>query len=935
MTPLERLEALDSRIAALQNGYPQLNRELPLDQRRPQMHGDLADFWTDSAAQRNKAALVALRREQLLAEIELRLGDQTLSDAHIHLLRTCLELPQYWQRQHLPQALRPQVYRVMFSTLRPNRRVHLPGAVVILAGGPEGIDPTPGTTQGSALLCSLAHGVEAFDDLRSLHVELCERLDDPKQSQPLLNLLQREQDRAVIRQADRLRYAWYADDLVTEQVQDLIDIQRAQLLAAWQNGNPTDLDAFETQLKTAMDLLPLMGSEWALATRYSLLLEKHLPAWLRQASPQGLAYIMQTMQALAGALEQAVAPGILTLEQFNQRNTLLGWVRNRLTEKLRRLAGKQKVPALHDIRISVTMARKIGPLFNPLSPSSYIAAASRPQVGSTIEMVTTTYRLDELALLNVAWLDVDYWLTARVQQPEQDAIEELTPKRVKAMVRELDAGASYIRYLRTHLLESAEAQWRQEMHGRINATRMHAELAKARHAGHLLPSPVQQGYRWAKAIIQYPDSNWRPTIEEHRISVRQLIILGHTVQGVLLINAEVDAVTSVVIYTPDAPDRRPWREFRTTRDLLRFLRGSAAIRQYVAQRVPLADASKVDALLRKGRLGTHTRRPTIDGNLFEACYRAQVRSLMAQADASSRDNTELLGQMALNGLRLLLDLLNFVLPAPAMWPLALGRAAISVWDYFEALERKDRDTMLHHFCAAISHSFDARNSFAGSTSLRRALRGLPPQPPLPLPPVQAVEVDPAKLRYRIDGVHGEGVYEKTGANPGLSQYYIRDAQGRFYHVNFDGHRWRATDPRQPDAYIKLPLKLLQNGTWVVDSPALWHDGLPDLTQLFDDCRLNPAVPGSAIADEQGLHDHDGQLYLQLAGRQLPVRRHLLANHYHLTIANAQRSAVHAWAVLRRQDGQWQVRVRQPGRSSDWLALPPGYSESLGNSLSNR
>lgn len=57
------------------------------------MHGDLADFWTDSAAQRNKAALVALRREQLLAEIELRLGDQTLSDAHIHLLRTCLELP--------------------------------------------------------------------------------------------------------------------------------------------------------------------------------------------------------------------------------------------------------------------------------------------------------------------------------------------------------------------------------------------------------------------------------------------------------------------------------------------------------------------------------------------------------------------------------------------------------------------------------------------------------------------------------------------------------------------------------------------------------------------------------------------------------------------------------------------------------------------------
>ena len=934
MTPLERLEALDTQIATLQQDYPRLARDIAGAQRRQRLHGDLASFWSDAQPTR-KSRLLALRREQLLAEIDLRLSDQTLGDDHIYLLRTCLELPLPWQRRHLPEAQRPQVYRVIFSTLRPNRRVHLPGAVVIVANTAEGTDLDTAAASGKALLCSLSHGIEAFDDLQALHVELCERLDDPRQSQPMLDLLCREQERDVIRQADRLRYEWYADDLLEEQVQDLLDIQRDQLSEVWQQDTQADLDDFDARIAQALDLLPLMGGERALATRYALLLEKHLPTWLRQTSAQGLAYIMQTLQDLAGAIEQAGAPGILTLEQFSERNTLLAWVRRRLTAKLRRLAAAQDVPDPQAIRISVTMARKTGPLFNPLATSSYIPAASRPQVGPTIEMVTTTYGLDELALINVAWLDIDYWLTAHVQQPETNAIAKLTPKRVKAMVRELNAGSGYVQYLRTHLIDSAEAQWRQEMHGRINATRMHAELAKAKYAGHLLPSPVQQGFRWARAIIHYPDSHWRPTIEEHRISVRQLIILGHTVQGVLLLNAEVASIASLVIYTPDAPDRRAWREFRTTRDLLRFLRGSAAMREYVARRVPLAQAEKVDALLRKGRLGAHTRRPTIDGNLFQACYLAEVRALMAQADAQSRDNQELLGEMALNGLRLLLDMLNLVLPIRAQWPLALGRAAISVWDYFDAMERNDRDAALHHFCAAISHSFDARNSFAGSTGLRRALRGLPPPPPLPLPFAQATEVDAGKLRYRIPGIHGEGVYEMAGVNPGLTQYYIQDAQGRFYHVNFDGHRWRATDPRQPDAYLKLPLKRLQNGTWVVDSPTLWHDGLPDLTQLFDDCRLNPTVQGTPVEGEDSLQDYDGLLYLQLTGRQLPVRRHLLANHYHLTIANAQRSPVKAWAVLRWQDGQWRIRVRQAGRSSDWLALPADYSESLGSSVSSR
>ncbi|MNC74511.1 hypothetical protein D3C75_1258810 [compost metagenome] len=73
-----------------------------------------------------------------------------------------------------------------------------------------------------------------------------------------------------------------------------------------------------------------------------------------------------------------------------------------------------------------------------------------------------------------------------------------------------------------------------------------------------------------------------------------------------------------------------------------------------------------------------------------------------------------------------------------------------------------------------------------------------------------------------------------------------------------------------------------------------------------------------------MYEDDGQLYLQAGPRQLPLRRHLLDKHYHLIIPDAQRAAIVAWAVLRWHQGNWRIRVRQTGRSSDWLALPAGY-----------
>ncbi|QXH35475.1 dermonecrotic toxin domain-containing protein [Pseudomonas muyukensis] len=922
MTPLERLEALDARIATLQQGQPVLARHLPQQRQRQQFFSDLAGFWhtKPSGGTSRKQQLARLRQAQLQAELELRLADGTLDDSDEFLLRTCLTYPLPWQRQPSGQA-RAEVFRPWFSTQTPNRRCRLPGTLVIVAAAP-GREAVPGQTTGKALLCSLPHGVEAFASLADLHVELCERLDDPLQSQALLGLVNRPEDLTTIGQADRLRYQWYADDPFEYQALALIDQQQATLNRLWDMpGSPS-----ASHLEAALDLTPSIGSAQPLATRYALLLEKHLPDWLREASTQQLAHVMQTLQELAGAIAQASAPGILTLEQFLQRDSLLPWVRARLGEGLRWNPGIDIPP--EQIRVSVTLARRIGPLVNPLIPSAYIVVTSRPQAGKTIEMVPVTYTLEQLALLNIAWFDSDYWITARVHRDDGEAIEALTPTRVRQLVRNLDAGTRYNRFLRQHLLDSEQA------HARINRARMHAEAAKARYAGHFLADTHGQGYAWARALIEHPEQRQRLTDDGQRICVRQLLIHSHTVHGLLLLNAETATSTRVVVYAPDAPDRRPWREYRTTRELLRELRANAKLRDYVVQRMPLANPDKIDKLLRKGRLAPHVQRPVIQGNLFHQVYRAEVRSLMAQTDASTRSNRELLGGFGLDTLRILLDLLSLVLPYPGMAALALGRLSISVLDGVQALGQDNPDEALHHAFAALSHSLDAINNvvaglspspgglkgFSGSTLMRRVFRGLPPPRPLTLPPSYSVPVEVSKLRYRIDGVHGEGVFERIGANAGLTQYYVRDGQGRYYHVSFDGQRWRATDPRQPDAYIKQPLKRLQDGTWVIDSPVLWHDGLPDVRQLLDDSQRVTPLTGLAVAAEPGLFDAEGMLYLHVNGRQLPVRRHLLAGHFHLQMPEGAPGAVQAWAVLRKVEGAWRIRIRQAGRSSDWLAL---------------
>lgn len=508
MLPLERIEFLDQQIIALLAQLPAADRQ-PLS--RQQLQGELAEYWAacDTQGRSRRVRLGDLRRALMHAELTLRLADGTLPAPEADALSLCLDLPNAWQRRPQPVATRAQVYRLVLSRSQPHSRAVLPGMFVVVTGNDEAAELTPEQALGPALLCGLAQGIEAYASLADLHLELCERLDDPLQGPPLLRLLVDDARIGNAAKADRLRYEWYPDDPVQAQVDSLIEAQRLRVNQAWASAQGAPAPAVET-LHNALSVAAEAGKQALLDTRYGLLLEKNLPNWLSKAGPQGLTHIMQTMQQLVAAGNRVAAPGILTLGQFRQQDSLQGWARARVEERLRHDHGLRYAAA--DIMIHVVHSRQAGPQLNPFHPSSYVTWRGFEHVGGQmIELIRESYPLHELALRNVAWFDYDYWLTARVTHRHGKPLPEaLNPAYIKAMIRHLNVGGSYHAYLKTQLIDSPVGGWRLNAHALVNRARMYAEAAKARYAGHLARNPDERAYRWVRQVLDYPHNALRP-----------------------------------------------------------------------------------------------------------------------------------------------------------------------------------------------------------------------------------------------------------------------------------------------------------------------------------------------------------------------------------------------------------------------------------------
>ncbi|UVL61265.1 hypothetical protein LOY54_25240 [Pseudomonas sp. B21-032] len=897
MQPLERLEEIDSAIHSILADTPQ-GPYIKLGQWRAALRQYYNQPFRPDSQQSRRERLRTLCAGQWQAEADLRLDDQTMSHAQHRLVSRIVTHPSAALRQGLPRAEQAQIKAVVLSASQPFWRTQLRSCLVITAA----------ETEDEVVLFSLAHGFEGFNNLQALTTELAERLDDEVQGAGLLDLLPAERQ-LQCRSAQTMTLATQEQDVFQHLLDAVIAHQRRALKNAWHAAAaPGPAIALQTRL----------GSAGSLATRYSALLDRHMPPWFRSTPLQGLTHMMQSLQELASAIELASAPGLLTLQQFQQRNTLLDYCRDTLRRRLLNDHGQDLDP--DKVLVSTTLIHQGGPLHIPTNPGSSVPGRSRPQAGDILIPVRRKRTLSELALENVSLFDVDYWLTARITHSDGRAIPWLSAGYVKRMVRDLDVAGSYEQFLRRHLLTASASHWRRQAYRDINRARMRAEAIKGRYAGYFRPDREERGYRWAMNVIDYPDSSNRPAVAGQKLDVQQLLIAGATAQGVLVISPQAtQGLPSILLYTPDAPDRKPWREFDDRSQLWQALQQSPSLQAYLIGRLARSAQTAARHLFASQHNQGQVRSLTITADFFAQCYQAEVRHFISNAAAQGTSTGQLDAEQVWQGIWLIVDLITVFLPSRVQVPLAFARCLWSIWDGLESLPQADAAKTLEHFYGALSHATDGLAHLGGSALMRQTMRRLPGRAPKLISPHLATQISPDKLRYRIDGHYHEGVYEQVSDYQGLSQYYIKDLADRYYRVSFDGSRWRIQDPRQPDAYLHLPIRRNAQGHWEYDAPVRWSEGLPDLPRLIDDSQL--ATPMLATAQENGILNSGGRYYLQWGARQLAVEPSLLMDQYRLVLPDHLKGAIPTSISLRWQTPNWHIRVRQTGRASDWLPLP--------------
>lgn len=855
--------------------------------------------------------LAAELQQRWRVQLDLRREDHTLEPDSIALMHRALAgtTDGLWIKQlHLTTET---------ELSGPGRSsLALPGIFII------GDDSAP-----AVLLHSLAFGFEHFASLARLEREFSERLDDPRQGSALLAPLTTAQ-RHQAYQADALTFEALQGTLAITIAHDLRDWHLRQLRQAWDNRPPNaDLATLNQHLDKSSDLAQLLHRRGALQTRYALLLARHMLPWFKNTAEAHKIDAMQAIRDLILAMTLARTPALPSANRFSQREELLRYAATRLRQRIRIELAIDVDP--HQVMIATTKAVRTGALLHPLQPSSYIAGVLRDKTGESVSLITHRRSLAVLALENVSLLDLDFTLTARVTVDGAPAPLGLTAGRVKTLVRQLSLGSTYAAFLEQRLLRDSDAQWRRERYRHLALARMRYEAYKGNASGRFLAHPQQRGFAWACAVLNHPVAQQRQSLQRsEQLAVNQLLVQEATINGVLVITAtQPHAPSNVVVYTPAAPDRRSWREFATRAEFLRAFASTPTLLDYLVNRASLGEQPRVRRTLSNTSGGASVRLAAIDGDFIERCYDAEVRQVLADVRAQAISTLRLDATAFTQAGLSILEMMASLAPAPIPLQVALARALGTLWEGLE--NRHERDIALQHFMSSITYLGDVGISLAGSPTFARSFRNLPLQPPSVLNGVMAVPRENTRLRYRIDGIYSEGVYETLGEDGAAAEYLIEDRAGRRYKIEFDGEYWHIIDVRNPEANHPPQVRKNAAGHYEIVSDLYWQGTQPDLRRLLTEARLQPAPEGLSV-NRRGMATRDHQRFVQLGERFYEVRKSLVRGRYRLLLAQSSDVLRPAAVLLRRDpdDQRWQIMVKQTGISSPWLELPSVAAHTL-------
>lgn len=883
-------------------------------------------------------------RDLLQTENDLRRADSTLSIANHATVSRVLTSPSDPLGPGSSATKPFAVYGVGLKGSRAELDIPLQGLLVMADNPPAGLGDAVLTFNrssaqrasqngsesgtGNVILYSPVSGLEAFDSLHDLSLELQARLTDVHQREALLDYaLLNDRERALslnlvgYREITRHPLTLWADELINTLAQN---VQYAWATARI-NGHEHDLEALAEYIDKALNASVYLNPVGILQTRYIRLLEDQLPTWLKQASDGSKQQWRRAVQQLEHAQFTSQIAGTYELLSSGHMNSVLSYARARLKQQIKTDHGVEVDPDA--IFIATTEARSTGPVINPLNPSGFAAGVSIERTVPTITLSTTRFSLSQLALNNVGKLDITYALTAQVQDDKGQRHPFLTPAYIKALVRELDVGEHYVALIKELLIydpelnpKHAQAQWRLEHYVAVSQAQLRLDILEARLTDNLAHQLSDEDASRALVILNYTRKNEPIHVNGKRIDTHALKLNGYVLPGLWVISTEPS--THLLCYTPHAPDSIWFRRAQTLEDLGKLL-SAPALHAYILQHVSAAQLPYVIALLKRGASASKFELEPVEQYILPACYDECTRFALRNADEQTTSTWEANVQTAKDVVLAALDVIHFVLPLRIRLIVMLGRFIYTLVQSIDALLRSEKLEGIMLYYLALTHLTDAASEFAGSAVFGRVMRQRPFIPTPSLNSHAPSRASTLPMRLRLGAHYGAGIYEKTDAVTGLRQHYLKDKHNTLYRTQYDhlSETWRIIDERQPAALYRIAVTPeLSTGGWNPLTFSGSHPPVISLPELIQKAAVTVDLVG-ITADTQGLYRLNNLTYIKQSNLVFEVRKGWAGRQLYLQVPGISRWGRTRYKVRRlASTADWEVKKSQLDTTRKWETL---------------
>ncbi|RMR07805.1 hypothetical protein ALP93_04812 [Pseudomonas syringae pv. helianthi] len=540
-----------------------------------------------------------------------------------------------------------------------------------------------------------------------------------------------------------------------------------------------------------------------------------LPEWFASATELEKQSWKMAVQDYSQALLEAQAPDLLDPSGYGQPDQLRKYAREKLQERITLDHGVVLNP--DDITVR-TVSIEIDP--GTIIDTDYVYVGPS-EVEPHYEIQDRS--LTDLSLENIAVTNINFLLTSRAYDDQGQLISALSAGYLFRLIRDLNIGEDYARFLMTTLSTSAAGQWHRERFASVMRAQMRLDAIEARMAGDFLddgglpPELANRGYKWLAAVLDHPvDGDDRALVEGHSIQVSQLVINDVPLSGILVIGAESrSSVANLVIFTPQTPDGRCFREMSDPQAFQQQVLLEPELLDYLVSRAPLPSQVNIRYLLTAGRDTLSMELRPCTGSFLEAVYESEVARVISAVDEQTNTNWETYWESAWEITKIVGDIVLAFAPFKVRLPIAALRSFYAIWQGVAKAASQEGSAPLYFVQAALlladglTLPRGRRVRTSSATSIGRSV----------LDPKTALAKNPGGVKLRDDGVY-RGIYEKA-QDAAPSRFYAVQ-QGKTYAVRYDDDSavWRVIDPRRPDAYYQLPIQLDNQGVWVHASVGL-------------------------------------------------------------------------------------------------------------------